>query len=321
MSRRIPRWGYALLIAAVLAVAGVAASLATSSSGGHHTARLGNHVVAVSRTHEGPGEGPDRTHQASGPAGRQVRRPVRPCRTRRVRERDGPAQQEGEMRCHVDADRQHAAPRRLARLRGTDPVLTPARAGSAGRRSPAASPRSPTTRRRRDASSPRPRRAASGSRPTGGASWRSVGDNLPTRRWAASPISTANGGTLIAGTGDNAVGGIFTPTGLGVYTSRNDGKTWTKSTGVPDGLVATGSQSTRTTPTSATSRPARASTARPTTASPYTNVILPTDCTDVNTRPVHLRERRLGRRRPARNRRSHRRHRLGVRPAKRSPGS
>src|SRR5437016_2544963 len=50
-------------------------------------------------------------------------------------------------------------------------------------------------------------------------------------------FSTANGGTIIAGTGDNAVGGIFTPTGLGVYTSTNDGKSWTKASGVPDGLT------------------------------------------------------------------------------------
>src|SRR3954454_5827887 len=57
MTRHIPRWGALLLIAALIAVAGVAASLATSSSA-HHTTRLGKHVVAVSHTREGAAEGP-----------------------------------------------------------------------------------------------------------------------------------------------------------------------------------------------------------------------------------------------------------------------
>ena len=72
---------------------------------------------------------------------------------------------------------------------------------------------------------------------TGGGNWRSIGDKIPSQAMGGLAFSTANGGTLIAGTGDNAVGGIFTPSGLGVYTSRNDGSTWTKSTGVPDGLT------------------------------------------------------------------------------------
>jgi hypothetical protein len=70
-----------------------------------------------------------------------------------------------------------------------------------------------------------------------GASWRSIGDNLPTQAMGAVAYSTAGGGTIIAGTGDNAVGGVITPSGLGVYTSRDDGKTWVRASGVPDGLV------------------------------------------------------------------------------------
>jgi hypothetical protein len=73
---------------------------------------------------------------------------------------------------------------------------------------------------------------------TGGGSWRSIGDKIPSQAMGGVAFSPANGGTLIAGTGDNAVGGIFTPSGLGVYTSRNDGVSWTKSTAVPDGLTA-----------------------------------------------------------------------------------
>ena len=51
MSRRIPRWAAALVVVTLLAVAGVIASLATSSSG-HHGARFGRHLVAVSHTRE-----------------------------------------------------------------------------------------------------------------------------------------------------------------------------------------------------------------------------------------------------------------------------
>ena len=71
----------------------------------------------------------------------------------------------------------------------------------------------------------------------GGNAWRSVGDGIPSQAMGGVAFSTANGGTLLAGTGDNAVGGIFTPTGLGVFASRDDGKTWTKATGVPDELT------------------------------------------------------------------------------------
>src|SRR5437588_7211705 len=71
----------------------------------------------------------------------------------------------------------------------------------------------------------------------GGSGWRQIGDGLPSQSMGGVAYSTANGGTVVVGTGDNAVGGIFTPSGLGVYTSRNDGGTWTKSTGVPDGLT------------------------------------------------------------------------------------
>jgi hypothetical protein len=71
----------------------------------------------------------------------------------------------------------------------------------------------------------------------GGGQWRSIGDGIPAQAMGGLAFSTANSGTIIAGTGDNAVGGIFTPVGLGVYTSSNDGKSWTKSSGVPDDLT------------------------------------------------------------------------------------
>src|SRR4051794_34153898 len=49
----------------------------------------------------------------------------------------------------------------------------------------------------------------------GGASWKSIGDNLPTQAMGAIAYTPAAGGTIVAGTGDNAVGGVITPSGLG----------------------------------------------------------------------------------------------------------
>jgi hypothetical protein len=69
----------------------------------------------------------------------------------------------------------------------------------------------------------------------GGASWRSIGDGLPTQTVGSVEYSPARGGTLVAVTGDNAFGGN-TYGGLGVYTSRNDGRTWKRSKGVPNGV-------------------------------------------------------------------------------------
>jgi len=95
-------------------------------------------------------------------------------------------------------------------------------------------------------------------------------------------FSTANKGTVIAGTGDSAVGGIFTPSGLGVYTSTNDGRSWTKAAGVPDGAVT---YKVAVDPTNAsvnyvaTSKGLYRSTDNGLT---YTNVVLPTTCTDLN---------------------------------------
>jgi hypothetical protein len=72
---------------------------------------------------------------------------------------------------------------------------------------------------------------------SGGTNWRDIGSKIPSQAMGGLAFSSANGGTIIAGTGDNAVGGIFTPSGFGVYTSRNDGGSWIKSSGVPDGLT------------------------------------------------------------------------------------
>ena len=67
-----------------------------------------------------------------------------------------------------------------------------------------------------------------------GASWRSIGDSLPTQTVGSIAYSPAQGGTLIAVTGDNAFGGN-TYGGLGVYRSTNDGTTWQRAKGPPSG--------------------------------------------------------------------------------------
>jgi hypothetical protein len=67
-----------------------------------------------------------------------------------------------------------------------------------------------------------------------GEHWRSIGDGLPTQTTGSVEYSPARGGTLIVVTGDNAFGGN-TYGGLGVFRSRNNGRTWRRSPGVPTG--------------------------------------------------------------------------------------
>ena len=70
-----------------------------------------------------------------------------------------------------------------------------------------------------------------------GASWRSVGDGLPTQVVGAVGYSSAGGGTLIASTGDNAFG-AYTYGGLGTFYSRNDGRSWHRARGIPNGALS-----------------------------------------------------------------------------------
>jgi hypothetical protein len=67
-----------------------------------------------------------------------------------------------------------------------------------------------------------------------GTSWHSIGDSLPTQTVGSVAYSPAEGGTLIAVTGDNAFGGD-TYGGLGVFRSTDDGRTWQRAKGPPSG--------------------------------------------------------------------------------------
>lgn len=68
-----------------------------------------------------------------------------------------------------------------------------------------------------------------------GAHWHSIGDNLPTQI-VGHIAYDAPQHALIIGTGDPAYGGDAL-SGLGVYRSTNDGKTWVRSKGVPTGTI------------------------------------------------------------------------------------
>lgn len=66
-----------------------------------------------------------------------------------------------------------------------------------------------------------------------GGTWRSVGESLPSQVIGSVAWSPANGGTLLALSGDDSFG-HHSYEGFGAFYSTNDGKTWKRSTGVPD---------------------------------------------------------------------------------------
>ncbi|MCW2992248.1 MAG: hypothetical protein JWM73_2842, partial [Solirubrobacterales bacterium] len=68
------------------------------------------------------------------------------------------------------------------------------------------------------------------------ATWTPVSDSMPTQVVGGLAWSSANGGTLLALTGDDAFGGNSNP-GLGVYYTRDGGTTWKHASGVPDGVL------------------------------------------------------------------------------------
>jgi hypothetical protein len=66
--------------------------------------------------------------------------------------------------------------------------------------------------------------------------WRSVGDTLPSQVVGAVAWSEANGGTVLAVSGDPSFGGGGY-TGYGAFYSTNLGKSWSKASGIPDGAL------------------------------------------------------------------------------------
>ena len=106
--------------------------------------------------------------------------------------------------------------------------------GSGTPSSTAASPTSPTTRRR-TGSTPPSARAACGASDDRGQTWRSIGDALPTQ--AVGSIAYA-GGTLVIVTGDNVFGGGGTFAGLGAFRSTDGGATLAAVLRDPEGVIA-----------------------------------------------------------------------------------
>jgi hypothetical protein len=69
-----------------------------------------------------------------------------------------------------------------------------------------------------------------------GDTWRSIGDSLPSQIVGAVAWSSANGGTVLAVSGDPTFGsGGYT--GYGAFYSTNLGKSWKKANGIPDGAL------------------------------------------------------------------------------------
>jgi hypothetical protein len=69
-----------------------------------------------------------------------------------------------------------------------------------------------------------------------GDTWRSIGDSLPSQIVGAVAWSSANGGTVLAVSGDPTFGaGGYT--GYGAFYSTNLGKSWKKAKGIPDGAL------------------------------------------------------------------------------------
>jgi len=111
----------------------------------------------------------------------------------------------------------------------------------------------------------------------GGVSWQSVGDRLPTQVVGAVAWTRYGGGALIAGTGDNAMAGGLSLSGLGVYRTR-DLSTWTKASGMPSAaltfrIAVDASDSTGATLYAATSKGLFRSTDG---GASFVNVVLPT---------------------------------------------
>src|SRR3954452_1410368 len=69
-----------------------------------------------------------------------------------------------------------------------------------------------------------------------GKTWSSIGDNLPIGSTGSVGWTPAGGGTLIVATGDMAYSNDYA--GAGVYWSTDDGVTWVKAKGAPDGALA-----------------------------------------------------------------------------------
>jgi hypothetical protein len=70
----------------------------------------------------------------------------------------------------------------------------------------------------------------------GSTTWRSIGDTLPTQ--AVGGIGIAQAGAIVVVTGNDVFGGGTTFSGVGAYRSTDNGRSWRKAKGIPDGVNA-----------------------------------------------------------------------------------
>jgi hypothetical protein len=69
-----------------------------------------------------------------------------------------------------------------------------------------------------------------------GKRWTPIGDRLPVGSTGSVTWTPAGGGTLIVATGDHAFSNDYA--GVGVFTSTDDGRSWQKAAGAPDGALS-----------------------------------------------------------------------------------
>ncbi|GAC1609233.1 MAG: hypothetical protein NVS3B26_09480 [Mycobacteriales bacterium] len=113
-----------------------------------------------------------------------------------------------------------------------------------------------------------------------GASWRSIGDHLPTQITGAVAYTPATHAILV-GTGDPAFGGTSF-SGLGVFRSTDDGASWHRSTGVPDGTLTFRIALDPSRPSTVYAATGKGLYRSTDGGSSFRNVVLPTGCTDTH---------------------------------------
>src|SRR4051794_19813716 len=69
-----------------------------------------------------------------------------------------------------------------------------------------------------------------------GGSWKPIGDNLPIQSTGSIGYTRARGGTLIVATGDHAFSNDYA--GVGAYWTTNEGRTWHRAKGSPNGALS-----------------------------------------------------------------------------------
>ncbi|MCU1692228.1 MAG: hypothetical protein JWM64_1319, partial [Frankiales bacterium] len=118
-----------------------------------------------------------------------------------------------------------------------------------------------------------------------GASWRSIGEKLPTQiTGAVAYLINGTSRTLLAGTGDPAFGGTSF-SGQGVFRTVDGGAHWIKATGVPAGTLTFSFAYDQKHPSVVYAATSKGLYRSADAGTSFRNVVLPTTCTDT-TKPT-----------------------------------